>query len=101
LSGHDRAPVLPDLPTFKELGFPAVVMTAWYGLWYPAKTPQSYVLRMHSELTKLLATSEARNRLDALGLIPVGSPPAVFARFLKTDIALQSDIVKRAGIPQQ
>jgi tripartite-type tricarboxylate transporter receptor subunit TctC len=101
LTGTERSPVLPDVPTFQELGFRELVMTGWYGLWFPARTPQARVNRINSEIKKVLANPEMKARLDDLGLVGVGSTPAEFVRFLQDDIALQQGIVKRAGIPQQ
>jgi tripartite-type tricarboxylate transporter receptor subunit TctC len=101
LTGTERSPVLPDVPTFHELGFRELVMTGWYGLWFPAKTPQARVNRMYSEMKKILSAPEMKARLDDLGLVAVGSAPPEFAKFLQEDIALQQGIVKRAGIPQQ
>jgi tripartite-type tricarboxylate transporter receptor subunit TctC len=101
LTGSARAPVLPDLPTFKELGLPGVYMTGIYGLWFPAKTPQARVNRIHSEIRKAVASAEMKQRLDEFGLVAVASAPAEFAKFLREDFELQAAIVKRAGIPQQ
>jgi tripartite-type tricarboxylate transporter receptor subunit TctC len=101
LTGEERSPVLPDIPTFREIGFRDLVMTGWYGLWFPAKTPPARVSRIQSEIRKGIASPEMKARLDDLGLVGVGSTPAEFAKFLQEDIELQSRIVKRAGIPQQ
>ena len=101
MSGEERSPVLPDVPTFRELGLRELVMTGWYGLWFPAKTPHARVNRVHSEVRKAIAVPETKARLDDLGLVGVGSTPAEFAKFLQEDIALQRGIVKRAGIAQQ
>ena len=101
ITGEERAPVLPDVPTFRELGYRELVMTGWYGLWFPAKTPAARVNRIHGEIRKGVATPEMKARLDDLGLVGVASSPAEFAKFLQDDIALQRGIVKRAGIPPQ
>ena len=101
ITGEERSPVLPDLPTFRELGYRDVVMTGWYGLWFPAKTPSARVNRVQSEIRKAVALPEVKARLDDLGLVGVGSTPAEFAKFLREDIELQKSIVKRAGIAQQ
>jgi tripartite-type tricarboxylate transporter receptor subunit TctC len=101
LTGEERSPVLPNIPTFRELGLTDLVMTGWYGLWFPAKTPPARVSRIQSELKRAVATPEMKARLDDLGLVAVASTPAEFAKFLQDDIALQTRIVKRAGIPQQ
>ena len=101
LTGTERAPVLPDVPTFKELGYPDVVMTGIYGLWFPARTPQARVNRIHSEIRKAVATPDMKAKLDELGLVGVASTPAEFARFIDEDVALQARILKRAGIDKQ
>jgi tripartite-type tricarboxylate transporter receptor subunit TctC len=101
LTGSVRAPVAPDIPTFKELGYPDVVMTGIYGLWVPAKTPEARVNRVHSEIRKAVATPDMKAKLDDLGLVGVASTPAEFSRFIREDIEVQSRIVKRAGIQQQ
>ena len=101
LTGPERAPVLPDVPTFKELGFPEFEWTGWYGLWFPARTPQARVNRIQSEIRNALAAPDVKSRLDELGIVPVASTPAEFARFLKDDLALQARIVKMAGLQPQ
>ncbi|HEY0337445.1 MAG TPA: tripartite tricarboxylate transporter substrate binding protein [Burkholderiales bacterium] len=101
LTGTERAPVLPDVPTFKELGYPDVVMTGIYGLWFPVKTPAARVNRTHSEIRKAVATPDMKAKLDELGLVGVASTPAQFAKFIDDDVALQARIVKRAGIAKQ
>ena len=101
LTGTDRIAVLPDLPTFKELGLPDMVVTGMYGLWFPAKTSQARVNRMQEEVRRMIAAPDLKAKLDEFGLISVASTPAEFARFIQDDIALQTAIVKRAGIPLQ
>ena len=101
LTGSERSPVLPDLPTFKELGLPGVEMTGWYGLWFPAKTAQARVNRIQSAIKKAVASPELKARLAEFGLVSVASSPAEFARFLREDFALQARIVKQAGIVPQ
>ena len=101
LTGSQRSPVLPDLPTFRELGFPGVYMTGIYGLWFPAKTPQMRVNRMHAAIKQAVSSPEMKAKLDEFGLVAVASTPAEFAKFLQEDFELQTRIVKRAGIPQQ
>ena len=101
LTGSERTPVLPDLPTFKELGLPGVDMTGIYGLWFPARTPQSRVNRIHAEIKKAVASAEMKSRLDEFGLVGVASSPDDFAKFLREDFELQNRIAKQAGIQPQ
>jgi tripartite-type tricarboxylate transporter receptor subunit TctC len=101
LTGPARAPVLPDLPTFGEQGYPQVEMTGWYGLWFPAGTPAGRVSRVQSALASAIRTPKMQARLAEFGLEPVGSTPEQFAQFLKDDIALQSRIQREAHIEKQ
>jgi len=101
LTGSERSPVLPDLPTFKELGLPGVEMTGWYGLWFPARTAQARVNRTQSAIKKAVASPELKARLAEFGLVSVASSPAEFASFLREDFALQARIVKQAGVVPQ
>lgn len=101
LTGGERSPVLPDLPTFKELGYSQFEMTGWYGLWFPAKTPAAIVNRMQAEIAKAIASPKMKAVLDQDGLAGVGSTPAEFVKFIREDIALQTRIAKLAGIKQQ
>jgi len=101
LTGIERAPVLPDVPTFREVGFPDVVMTGIYGLWLPAGTPHARVNRVYSEMRKAVSSPDMKSKLDELGLVGVASTPAEFARFIREDVALQARIVERAGIQKQ
>lgn len=101
LTGGDRSPVMPNVPTFKEIGYPDFEMTGWYGLWFPAKTPAAIVNRVHAEVKRAVATPEMKAKLDELGVIAVASTPAEFATFLQEDLALQQRIAKRAGIEAQ
>ena len=88
LTGSIRSPVVPDIPTFKEVGYPDVIMTGIYGLWFPAKTPQGRVSRIHSEIRKAVAAPDMKAKLEDLGLVGVASTPAEFTQFIQDDIAL-------------
>ncbi len=101
LTGGDRSPVMPAVPTFKEAGFPDFEMTGWYGLWFPAHTPPAIVNRVQAEIKRAVASPEMKAKLDELGVIGVASTPAEFATFLREDLALQQRIAKRAGIEPQ
>ena len=101
LTGGDRSPVVPNVPTFKEAGFPDFEMTGWYGLWFPAKTPAPVVNRVHAEIAKAVTSPEMKAKLDELGLVGVASTPAEFTKFLREDLTLQAYIAKKAGIDPQ
>jgi tripartite-type tricarboxylate transporter receptor subunit TctC len=101
LTGTERAPVLPDIPTFREMGYKDVVMTGIYGLWFPATTPAPRVNRIHAEVRKMVATPEVKAKLEEFGLVGVASSPAEFSRFILDDVDFQSRVVKLAKIEKQ
>lgn len=101
LTGGERTPVLPDVPTFKELGYREFEMTGWYGLWFPSHTARSRVDRIQTEIKKAVGSPHMKSRLDELGLVAVASSPAEFAKFLQDDLVLQTRIAKQAGIEPQ
>jgi tripartite-type tricarboxylate transporter receptor subunit TctC len=101
LTGFERAPVLPELPTFRELGYADVVMTGIYGLWFPARTPAARIDRVHAEIRKAVALPDMKAKLDELGLAGVASTPAEFAKFIDEDVAFQARVLKLAGVQKQ
>jgi tripartite-type tricarboxylate transporter receptor subunit TctC len=88
---------LPDLPTIGETlkGYDA---STWYGVLAPARTPRPVVTSLHAEIVKILGVAETRERLLAQGFEPVGSTPAEFGNYIKSEIAKWGKVIKAAGI---
>jgi len=101
ISGAQRAPTLPDVPTFQELGFKEMDVTGYFGLLFPAATPRERVALIHREAVKALATPMLTKVLADSGVRAVGSTPEEFARFLQDDMRWQLDIMKRIGLQPQ
>ena len=101
ITGTKRAPVLPDVPTFRELGYTDVVFTGIYGLWFPAKTPPARVSRMQQEVKKLVSSPDMKAKLDELGLSGVASTPEEFRKFIEDDIRFQARVMKLAKVDKQ
>ena len=92
-------PELALVPTTDELGLPGLERTAsWVGLLAPAGTPEAVVQKLASEVNKVVAMPEARDRLRTLGAVTVGGSPAEFGAFLKSDYEYQSMVIKTAGV---
>ena len=68
-----RTPVLPQIPTIAELGFPGFEASAWYGLLVPAGTPVAIVSNLHQQTVRALNAPEVKNKLETSGFIIVGS----------------------------
>jgi tripartite-type tricarboxylate transporter receptor subunit TctC len=82
----------------QQAGVPGYEMSGWNGIFAVKGTPREIVVRLHSEVAKILHTPEARQELAALGAEPVGDTPEEFAAFLKADIARWGQIIHEKGI---
>ena len=101
ISGSQRAPTLPDVPTFQELGFKEMDVAGYFGLLFPAATPRERVALIHREAVKALETPMLKRVLADSGVRAIGSTPQEFARFLEDDMRWQVDIMKRIGLQPQ
>lgn len=88
----------PEVPTVAEAGGPALESSTWVLVLAPAGTPREIVNRVSSELGRILASPEMRDRLEKLGIDPVGSTPAEAARFLDEEIVKWAKVINTAGI---
>jgi tripartite-type tricarboxylate transporter receptor subunit TctC len=93
-----RNRLLPEVPTFAELGYPKISVSLWYGLLAPAGTPRAVVDRLNRETLKALQTAEVRDRLRAQGAEPMPGSPEAFASFMEEESAKWAPIVKQAGV---
>ena len=101
VTGAERSPAMPEVPTVAEQGFPGFASSSWQGLFFPAKTPPEIVTRMQMEVVKALADPDVRKRLASFGVEPVGSTPEQFAALVKNDIESFGRIVRDVGIKPQ
>jgi tripartite-type tricarboxylate transporter receptor subunit TctC len=97
LFASERTPLLPDLPTTKELGLPSVVMESWYGAFLPAGTPTQIRDRLEQALLAVVATSAVKQRFAELGMHGTLGHEAFEAR-LKKDWAQWPETIKTLGI---
>lgn len=93
-----RIAPLPDVPTIAEQGFEGYELNEWNGLYAPAGTPAPAVQRLYEAAKHALADATVRQRLDALGALPVGTDPETFARFVAEQRTLMGRIVREARI---
>jgi tripartite-type tricarboxylate transporter receptor subunit TctC len=93
---HHR--LLPDIPTFAELGYPKMDIALWYGIAAPADTPRSVVQRLNTELVKILDMPDIRKSLADQGADIKGGTPEDFAAFMHAEQARWGAVVKQAGI---
>jgi tripartite-type tricarboxylate transporter receptor subunit TctC len=92
-----RSPAVPELPTIAEAGYPGAESTSWTGVLAPAGTPPPVVAKLHAEFVKVVQHPEVKARLSADGAVPVGSTPAQFAQYMKSELAKWGKIVRASG----
>ncbi len=96
VSSEARSPLLPDVPTLKESGID-LVAGAWYGMWLPAGSLLEFARQLSAAVAAALAKPEVKEKLLAIGLIPVGSTPEGLTQELAANIAFWQPIVKATG----
>ncbi|MFZ2738900.1 MAG: tripartite tricarboxylate transporter substrate binding protein [Burkholderiaceae bacterium] len=102
ISGTQRAPILPEVPTYAEQGIKGMEKVyGWGGLWFPAGTSQDKIDRVQQVVQQVMQQPELKAAFDRLGLITVGSSPADFAQFVSEDIGFQAKLFKMANIQPQ
>jgi tripartite-type tricarboxylate transporter receptor subunit TctC len=98
IGAKERAPSLPNVPTFAESGFPQILTENWYGMVAPAATPQPIADILHKAAVEALHDPEVKERLGKLGLTLVGNSPAEFAAYVKAETDKWANVVKEAGL---
>jgi len=100
VTGAQRLPSHPALPTVAESGFRGFEISTWYGVMVPAGTPAPIVARLHAAFAHALASPDTRRQFAALGIEPVGDSPADFAVALTVERQRWRDFVRAQGIPE-
>jgi tripartite-type tricarboxylate transporter receptor subunit TctC len=98
VTGAERAPALPSVPTFDELGIAGVDSSTLWGTMAPAALPRDLVQRLNTELVKAVRAPELKDRLSDLGYTPIGSSPEDFGKILRSETEKWAGVIKRAGI---
>jgi len=98
VTGTQRTPTLPDVPTIAEAGVPGFYAGLWLGIWGPAKLPRDITERLSSDVAKLLKLPDVKERLASQGMEPIGNTPAQFAEFVRKENETWSKVVKAAGV---
>ena len=93
-----RHRLLPDVPTFAELGYPGMDIALWYGIAAPGGTPTAVVQRLNAELVKILDMPDIRKSLTAQGADVAGGSAEAFGAFMRNEQARWGAVVKQAGI---
>lgn len=94
VTSEERSPAAPEIPTFKELGYPALVADTIWGVFAPAKTPKAIVERLSKAVQEAASSDDLRTRLQADGTVPKGSTSEAFSAMIQKDLAIWKAIVE-------
>ncbi|MEN9589823.1 MAG: hypothetical protein RLZZ481_1609 [Pseudomonadota bacterium] len=97
-SGTKRSPLMPEVPSLVELGFPEAEMSTWYALLAPTGTPRSIVERIHADVMKLMTDPEFRERdMMSKGYEPSTLTPDELGAYIRREFTARAPIVKVSG----
>ena len=93
-----RSPLLPDVPTFAEAGFPGVEVSNWSSIIVPAGTPADIAAFLNASIVKALQEPEVKASYEKLGFVPQPSTREELTSFMKSEMQKYADVIKSAGI---
>jgi len=98
VSGRARAAQLPDVPTFQEMGVGFADESSWYALFAPKGTPKEIIAKVNTDMTRILALPDVKERETTMGFRFIGGSPADLATFLENGIAKWAEVAKSASL---
>lgn len=98
IAAPKRSAVLPDVPTFDELGIKNVHANNWYGIFAPAQTPMHTIEALNVAVRAALATPAVQKYVGTSGLEATPTSPDEFARLIDSDTAKWGGLIKEEGI---
>ena len=98
VTGTTRSPVLPDVPTVAESGYPSYDVSGVVGLMVRAGTPRMIVDKIAAEVARIVEMPDIRKRLIEAGADPVASTPEQYSEYLKAETVRWAPVVQKAGL---
>jgi tripartite-type tricarboxylate transporter receptor subunit TctC len=98
VSGEKRMKMLPNVPTFTELGYKDFEPNGWYGVLVPAGTPQAVVNRLSREMQRIMEMPDVLTRIEELGLQPAPGNAEDLGEWMRRDAAIWSRVARQANI---
>ncbi len=92
-----RSAAAPEVPTMEEAGVKDNIALQWNGFFAPAKTPPAILDRLHREVAKAVHLPDVKQRFEAEGADPVGSTPAEFAAFYRSEADKWAEVARKSG----
>jgi tripartite-type tricarboxylate transporter receptor subunit TctC len=94
-----RVQEFADIPTIAESGVPGFAVDNWYGFQAPRGVPQPIVVKLHTEINRIMTMADVTARLAGLGIFPFTMPtPAAYGEYIKAEIRKYAEVVKGAGV---
>jgi len=97
VSGSRRSPAFADLPTLKEAGLPDYEIVAWGGIAAPAGTPRDIVLRLNTEISRVMTNPANAERWASLSFEPLAGPPERLFEQARREQPIWADVIRRSG----
>jgi tripartite-type tricarboxylate transporter receptor subunit TctC len=98
VTGKERSPALPDVPTMAESGFPEVEGATWTAVAVPAGTPKEIIAQLHDMIVKSLGEADVKDKLAAMAYAPIGNSPEECEAFFKSEMAKWGKVIQDAGL---
>ncbi len=92
-----RFPLLPDIPTIAEAGYPGFEALAWNGILVAAGTPRPIIMRLNTEINAILKDPAVKSALNAQGFELIGGTPEEFGNLIKSESDKWAPIIKKVG----
>lgn len=92
-----RSPLLPEVPSFRDLGYAQLDVVGWFGMFAPAGTPPPVVDRIATDITAVLQMPDVQARLREMALTPTALGPAEFGRIVQRDLGYWDGVVRAVG----
>jgi tripartite-type tricarboxylate transporter receptor subunit TctC len=101
IASPERSPLVPDVATTAEAGYPEVIGTAWNGFVGPTGTQREIISKLNAEISHILQAVDTKESFAKLGMQPVGGSPDEFARFEKTEAEKWAKVIKATRLTPQ
>jgi len=98
VTGDKRQPLLPNVPTFKELGYEGFNGLTWYGIVGPARLPDAITRKLNEEINKVLASPDLRAKFSAEALTVMPMTPPQFGKYIADEIAHWTTVARASKI---
>lgn len=98
IASEKRFPLLPDVPTFAEIGYPNFISSVWGGFFVPANTPKDITLLLNSKINEILRDPAVISKLETLGFVPIQLDQPSSEKMFRSEIAKWRGMVEAIGL---